>query len=197
MLLTLTKLDVDRVLSNFKSPTLRIYWGKLRYGTPYFFPMGFNRYIISIKKLNLRKSEEYEQRLAKMPYQANIAKYTNWPMVRRSKYWVVNIFKTPYYITIGRPIAFYKVRLGWKDKFSSPRFEWAPTLGVIFFNWQLHIYLESPGDFDNYWEQILWTEFYSDGCIKKAKKTWPWRDHETNKSSWDNKYLKDGLDPRL
>lgn len=42
---------------------------------------------------------------------------------------------------------------------------------------------------DKYWEMILWWKYYADKNINKAKKTWPWRDGKTKKSTWDPSYV--------
>ena len=111
-------------------------------------------------------------------------------MVRRSKYWIVNIFGRAYYIEIGWPIMIHKNNIEWKDKYSTPRFEWNPSFIIFFFNWQFCIHWTSPDDNDDqYWEQVLW---YSKKCncnIVKAKKTWGWVDMNTKLSTWNDKYV--------
>lgn len=86
-------------------------------------------------------------------------------------------------------ISVRNVEIGWKDKFGSPRHEWPPQFHIYFFGLQFSIYWYAPfGDDDQYYEQILWWMHYADKDINKARKTWPWTDMKTNKSTWDKSY---------
>jgi hypothetical protein len=71
------------------------------------------------------------------------------------------------------------VKLGWKDKFNSPRHEWNPKV-TFHFGWKVIIFEQGNGD---YWEKWLWIWKYNQGNEKKAKRTWEWRD-ENGKSTW-------------
>jgi GDPmannose 4,6-dehydratase len=83
-----------------------------------------------------------------------------------------------------------RTELGWKDKYDSPRFEWAPAFYIFFFHWQFVIHWHAPdGDDDRYWEMALWWKNYSDKNLHKARMTWPWRDSHTKRSTWNIKYL--------
>lgn len=42
----------------------------------------------------------------------------------------------------------------------------------------------------DYWEQWLWIYTYCDGDIDKARETWGWIDFETNKSTWNENFIK-------
>jgi len=88
----------------------------------------------------------------------------------------------------------------WKDKYDSPRYEFAPQINLIFFKWQIFISLHAPSkgsldeslvNDDEYWEQILWTAYYTKSkTLKEAKETYPWTDYDTNQSSWVDKWDK-------
>lgn len=172
----------------FKPPIKKHYFGKIYYGTPYFYPRNFNRNILKIKKLHLTPQEE----LDKLPndYVRKNKKFSNLPMVRRSKYWTPKIFNQHYYIEIGYPIAIKRIQLGWKDKYESPRFEWTPSFQVYFFKWQYCNFWNAPdGDDNRYYEQILWYLIYSNKDIKKAEETWGWVNGKTKESTWKKEYL--------
>ena len=174
----------------FVSPVIKYYLGKLVYGTPYFWPRNFNKNIISIRKLIPKTQEELEKESLDHPYFYKRDKFKNIPMVRRAKDWIVPIFGNHYWIEIGWPFSIKKNELGWKDKYDSPRFEWAPAFYIFFFHWQFVMHWHSPDrNDDKYWEMILWWKYYADKNINKAKKTWPWRDGKTKKSTWDPSYV--------
>ena len=174
----------------FKPLKKRYYLGILRYGTPYFYPWGFNSTIISIRRLKLRPEECW---IHVNEPERNKEKFTNLPFVRRSKHWIFKIFNTYFYMEIGYPITIVKQGLGWKDKWDSPRFEWNPSFKIYFFFWQFCIWWVSPykddKDDDLYFEMILWYCKYADRDIKKAKETWGWINADTAKSTWDDKFL--------
>jgi len=48
-----TKELLKNIQGVFKPPVKKYYFGKLRHGTPYFYPMHFNSNIISIRRLKL------------------------------------------------------------------------------------------------------------------------------------------------
>ena len=93
------------------------------------------------------------------------------------------------------------VDVGWKDKFDSPRYEYPPAIWIHLFKLNLIWYWELPNEkyMDDYWEQALWYLYYSSYNkekkgydkldINKAKKSWPWQDHKTKKSTWTDKFL--------
>jgi hypothetical protein len=172
----------------FKLPKKTYYLGMLKYGTPYFYPINFNSHIINIRKLKLTPQEELDK--ITNEYEKKNKRFSNLPLVRRSKYWITQIFGTYYFIEIGWPIAIKNIQLGWKDKFKSPRFEWGPSFQIYFFNWQFCIRWESPdGDDDTYYEMILWYLNYCNKDLNKAEKTWGWADYKTKLSTWNNNYL--------
>ncbi len=154
----------------FKKPIKKYYFGKIVHGCPYFMPINFDRNIVTIRRIKDQASA---------------------PMVRRSKDWIVELFNRYYWIQIGWPIKFKKLKLGWKDKYDTPRFEWSPAFYIYFFRWQFCIFWTSPTDdrTDQYYEQILWCKHYCDGDIEKARDTWPWVDSKTKISTWNDNYL--------
>ena len=80
----------------------------------------------------------------------------------------------------------------WKDKYDTPRFEVAPYIWIHIYKMNLVWYWSYPKRRyleDEYWEQALWYLYYSNSDIKKAKKTWPWIEFKSHKSTWKNKYL--------
>jgi hypothetical protein len=133
----------------FKLPKKEYYFGKLWYGSPYFYPWNFNGQILTIKK---HRSE-----------------------FLRCKYF--KLFD--YEISYGTPIYITWYNLGWKRKYNTPRYEWQPTFQIYFFKWQFCIFWNAPdGNNDAYYEMIIWYLYYSDKDIKKAEKTWCWTDGE-------------------
>lgn len=179
--------------SPFKPLVRKYYFGKKRYGTPYFDPRGFLSTIFSIKKLKLKTKEELEAYALKYPHLKNIesTKFSNMPMVRRSKNWIKKIFNNYYYIEMGSPIKIHWNNLGWKDKFNSPRFEWPPAFYIFFFRWQFCIWWMPPTkNEDTYWEMFLWWKYYAYCNLEKAESTWGWQDAKNGMSTWDKSNLK-------
>lgn len=165
----------------FLPPKRRIYIGNLYYGTPYYYPIGFNPNIIRIKRIYKRDNPESNK-----PRDL----YRNLPMVRRCKYWIKTIFGKTYYIEIGFPISIKTIELGWKEKYGDPRFEWCPSFQINFFHLQLHIYWTAPiineaCNNDLYYEMILtYIKHKSD-----AEANWGWIDYNTKRSTWCKDYI--------
>lgn len=175
--------------SPFKLPIKKYYFGRLKHGTPYFYPRGFCSTIFKFRKLKLNPPEEVEKQTNKWTKEAK--KFANLPMVRRSKDWIVKLFGNYYWIQFGSPIKIHSHDLGWKDKWDSPRFEHSPGFYIFFFHWQFCIWWLSPTkNEDRYWCMFLWWKVYSNKDIKKAEETWGWKDLTTNKSTWDKNNLK-------
>lgn len=150
----------------FTSPVKRYYFGKVKFGTPYFYPQKWNSTIIKISK--------------------TVPKYNG------NK--VYKLFG--YFIRIGKPVVWRKNELGWKDKFETPRFEWSPAFYLFFFKWQFCIWWCAPdGDNDHYYEMLLWWRYYykrygsEKPNIKKAEEKWPWQDTKTKISTWNKNYI--------
>lgn len=186
--------EINKVIKGvFKLPKRKWYFGVQRYGCPYFFPMHYMASIFRVRKLKLRTDAEYKEYCERWTYTKHRpeALYKNLPMVRRS--WNKILYSTfldqCFYVEWGWPIALHRGHLGWKDKYSTPRFEWAPSFHIFFFGLQLCCWWVPPGkDLDNYWEQVLWYIHYSDKDINKARETWGWQDMDGN-STWNDNYL--------
>lgn len=174
--------------SPFKVPKLKVYIGKHKFYAPYFEPSGFKKWVFSFRWLKLRNIEEVENHRLKYPHLPipNRIKYSNFPMVDRSS---SRVFFNRLYISWGSPIKVINLKLGWKDKFNSPRFEVSPSYQIWFFKWQIVFYREIKNT-DLFWEMYLWWRYYSDCDIEKAEKTWGWVDGQTKLSTWDKSLLK-------
>jgi hypothetical protein len=195
--MTLKELKKD-IAGVFKPPVKKYYFGKLLHGAPYFFPINFNKNIISFRKIIKKTEEELNELQFHHMRKSEYYQYKNLPMVRRSKDWIFKLFGNYYWLEIGFPISIYYHGLGWKDKFESPRHEWNPAFYIFFFRWQFCIWwvappLEKPikgyRDNDTYYEMILWYSRYCDKDIEKARSTWSWVDGVTKKSTWIDEYL--------
>lgn len=189
---------IKSIRGTFLLPKKTYYFGKIVYGTPYFHPMNFVPTIISFRKLKLRTQEElreYNERYYYLKHKEE-DKFSNMPIVRRSKNKIFKFLGGYYYITWGRPIAKTINQLGWKDKYETPRYEWSPGFYIHFFGLQFCIWWNAPKlegekypDNDTYYEMILWYLHYSGKDIKKAEETWGWINHDTKKSTWNKNYL--------
>lgn len=177
----------------FVPPKRKYYIGKIAHGTPYFNPWNFVSTAISARRLKLKTPEQIAKYKEQYPYVVKLSNnymFSNMPMVHRAKEWTFKVFDSWYWLQIGLPIYIYWHGLGWKDKYSSPRFEWAPAFYIFFFKWQFCIHWLAPdGDNDKYYEMILWWKNYSKCDIVKAKNSWCWTDIKTKKSTWNDKYL--------
>lgn len=189
---------IDEISGIFVPPNKRYYFGKLKHGSPYFYPRNYMSSIIRIRKLKLKtlkEQQKYFKEYTHLIYKKD-SKFSNLPFVRRNKEWIIKIFRNYYLIQIGWPFAIVNYGLGWKDKYDTPRFEWTPSFQILFFGIQFCIWWNAP-IFDNeehidndlYYEMILWYLYYSDKNIKKAKETWGWIDGETKLSTWNDEYL--------
>jgi hypothetical protein len=142
----------------FKLPVKEYYLGKIVHGGPYFSPWNFNGTILTIRDKR--------------------------PQFLRCKHF--KLFGKE--ISYGWPIKIHKYNLGWKDKFDSPRFEWAPSFQIWFFKWQFCMWWIAPDkDNDSYYEQVLWYLKYSQKDIVKAINTWDWT-NEKGLSTWKKEY---------
>lgn len=183
-----TKELIQNIKGVFKLPVKKYYFGKLRYGNPYFYPMHFSPTILKIRKVT-KKSDEEISKLTEYG-RKRLSNLYNLPMVLRNKFWVIKLFKNYYWIEIGWPFKISTTKLGWKDKWETPRFEWCPSFQIYFFGLQFCIWWKSPdGDDDSYYEQILWYLEYSNKDIINAANTWSWKDMSTEKSTWKDEYV--------
>jgi hypothetical protein len=179
--------------SPFKPLVKKWYVGKIIHGSPYFNPMGFHPTIFSIRKLKLRDEKSYEKIIKDRPWLNNSERYSNLPMVRRTKNKIISFMGNNYYISWGSPISYVEVSLGWKDKYDTPRFEWGPSKMFYFFKWQVCVFYKPENitsGISKYWEMYLWWKYYSLQNLPIAKSTWGWVDGNTKESTWDNNNLK-------
>jgi hypothetical protein len=178
--------------SPFRPLKRRVYIGKLRYGCPYFYPIGYCPTAIKIRRLRERTEMERTEYKDMYPYSLNDEEmqFKNIPLVRRCRNKIWYFLKRWWYVEIGYPFAIYEQQLGWKDKYGSPRFEWAPAWYIFFFKWQLRVEYMPETDVDNFWEMYLWWKDYCDEDLTKAESTWGWQDPETKESTWDKNNLK-------
>lgn len=177
----------------FKLPKKRYYLGKLKYALPYMYPRGFSSTILSVRKLKLKTEEELQKYNTQYPHFAQSKedrhKFSNLPMVRRCKDWVIKLFGNYYWIELGWPISIKNLELGYKWKYDFVRYEWNPSFQINFFNWQFCIFWEAPdGHDDLYYEMIIWY-LHCDKDIIKAESEWGWADFNTKESTWNKKYL--------
>ena len=61
----------------FVPPVKKYYLGKLVYGTPYFWPIGFNKNIISIRRLIPKTQAELEKEILDYPHYYKREKFKN------------------------------------------------------------------------------------------------------------------------
>lgn len=184
-----TKELIKEIKGVFLPPKKTYYFGKTAYGSPYFYPRNFLSTIIAVRKLRL-KTEEEKVKIPKSLLDKPGNKFSNYPIYQRTKMTILNIFGTYFLLSIGFPIMVSSNTLGWKDKFNTPRFEFAPSFHIYFFGLQFSIFWNSPdGNNDRYYEMILHWLYYADKDIKKAEETWGWVDFNTKKSTWDNNFL--------
>jgi hypothetical protein len=177
--------------SPFKPLKRKLYVGKIVHGTPYFHPRNFIPTIIRLRRLHLSTQEELDK--LSNPWQKEAKKYKNMPMVRRSWDKVFTIFGYHFWFALGWPVSYREVDLGWKDKWSTPRYEWGPMKAFYFFKWQICLFYKTPESdraVDTYWEMFLWWKYYSSENLDKAESTWGWVDSRTSESTWDKSLLK-------
>lgn len=169
----------------FKPLERRYYFGRIKYYTPYFEPVGYSSTILKVRKL-IPLSTEVKEDYAKRGYGWAKKEWRNLPLCRRSKDWIVN----SYWVQIGKPWAFKTVHLGWKEKYGSVRYEWSPQFQVWFFGLQFCILWKAPTeDVDTYFEMALWYLFFADKDLKKAEDSWGWIGGETKLTTWDKENL--------
>jgi hypothetical protein len=193
---------IKEIEGTFKLPKKRFYLGKEKYGCPYFFPINYSRFGLSIRtaKIDSKYSPTTEQLFSKTVYKDKETALKTFRVYSRSwKQWKFFLLKRLWVIEMGTPIHISTTRLGWKDKYDTPRLEWCPSFDIFFFGLQFKIIWDPPTgngyNNDNYYEMVLWYLYYSDKNIYKARKTWPWFSGETKNSTWneDNLIKKDIL----
>ncbi len=108
------------------------------------------------------------------------------PQPKKKYYFGPVAHGTPYFLPKEKFLIRF-IDLIWKDKFGTPRLEVEPRFMIIFWKWQFMIWWTTPYDDIPdymYWEQLLWLTYYCDGDLDVARETWPWKDSETQASTW-------------
>jgi len=75
--------------------------------------------------------------------------------------------KTNQFVT--KKVGFDFVSLGWKTKWDTYRFEWAPRLSFVFFGYQIAVTVVAP-DEHHYWEAWLYYERETDKTKSKKER---------------------------
>lgn len=148
--------------SPFVLPRLSIYIGKKIKGVPYFLPR--KQVYVTFDEAR-QKAMEVTQKIAtarglgtqesKLLYNSLIGQYR-----RTTKY-------------VDLKVGTNSCSLGWKDKWGSPRFEWAPMWSFVFFNFQIHLTIKPPTNdpllWDCYWEAFIYYFLYAKGDTVKYR----------------------------
>lgn len=106
--------------------------------------------------------------------------------------------KTNQFVT--KKVGFDFVSLGWKTKWDTYRFEWAPRLSFVFFGYQIAVTVVAP-DEHHYWEAWLYYERETDKtkskkerieqCIKESPMIYTvWKNREEGTIDYYNTILK-------
>ena len=140
--------------SPFKRPKLIFYLGKVKFGTPYFLP----------------------RRMVKMSWETAIKKSVDSGFKHPPSY-----YRKRYCEPKPKRIGFDIVRLGYKYKFGSLRFEWNPMISIVFFGLQFCIKVK-PEHESQYWESWVYYHKHTDKtkstrerieqCREEAPQTW-------------------------
>ena len=85
--------------------------------------------------------------------------------------WVVNKEKHGYRKPVDKIIGFDFISLGWKTKFDSYRFEYAPVWSFVFFKWQMSVTFVAP-EMDHYGECWLYYYYHTDRTKTTNERLW-------------------------
>lgn len=163
---------IKALWSPFKPFKLKWYVGKTAIGTPYFFP---RRWVKATPELAHKATLEHiqsEERYNEM----------NPNYARKIKpYEEIYQEKLRCSFAIPKKIGFDFIRLGWKTKWDSYRFEWSPGVSFVFFGYQIAVLVKAPHA-SHYWESWLYYEYDTDKtkskkeriaqCREEAPQTW-------------------------
>jgi hypothetical protein len=151
--------------SPFKAPKIYFYTGKLKYGTPYFFPRNW------VKYTQKEVLEQAKEKFDKSPENIKTDGYFKQ---------LVNYYKSMQH-AVDKKIGFDFVGLGWKTKWGDYRHEWNPIWSFVFFKWQIAIMFIPKHD-SHYWESWLYYERDTDKtksreerileCLENAPQIW-------------------------
>lgn len=164
--------EINRSIKGvFKPPIRRYYLGKVRHGMPYFYPWDYLSTVLQVRWRRIGDKKEIK------------------PRFRRTKYFEFTIAGYEVNVGYGWPVSICNIEMGWKDKYSTPRYEWGAGFHIYFFLWQFCIFWHAPiKDEDTYWEMVLWYLHYSNRELDRAQKTWPWRNMK-EESTWNKDAL--------
>ena len=151
--------------SPFKFPKIKFYLGAVKYGTPYFKPRKAVRFTMEESKA---KAEEFINDKKSVWFGEDLDKITN-------------LHNSKYLKFVDKKVSFDIVRLGWKYKFGSIRFEWNPMFSFVFFGLQFCIFIAPKND-SSYWESWIYYNEHTDKnkptlerlkqCIEEAPQRW-------------------------
>jgi hypothetical protein len=155
---------------NFVKPKITAYLGLVQNGTPYYYPRNWVSTIIKISSTK--------------PFaDGNIERFKQYSMAWKTfRFTFLNRW---WCIQIGTPIVLKRLELGWKEKYGTPRFEWLPSIQLYFFMFEFSMFLGN----DDYWEQLLWVKYFSDGDVDKGRESWKWIDGISKESTWYEGYI--------
>ena len=166
------ELDFIRTYNSpFKPLKLKVYYGEVALGTPYFFPRkwvkGTPKLIDKAVLEFIEREESFNKRNPK--YARKIKSYEEiYESKKGSSY------------AVPKKIGFDFVGLGWKTKWTDTdyRFEWSPIWSFVFFKWQVAIQFIAP-EIDHYWECWLFYTRHTDKTkstkerLEQARKGFP------------------------
>ena len=175
--------------SPFKFPKIKFYLGEVKYGTPWFLPRKAVKF--TMKESELKAKEWIDDKNSR-----HFGKDLKTVAEKHNKGHLKFVDKT---------IGFDIVRLGYKYKFDSIRFEWNPMFSFVFFGLQFCIFIV-PKNNSSYWESWIYYHKHTDKkkptlerlkqCIEEDPQRWT-RHHNGEKSSIDyckvnlkNKWIK-------
>lgn len=166
--------------SPFIRPKLKLYVGKIAYGTPYFFP---RKWVKATPERANKAVQDYIKR--EEGYNKMNPKYAR--IIRPYNEVFLQKMNCTYPVT--KKIGLDFVGLGWKTKWSSTdyRHEWNPMWSFVFFKWQICLFFVVPHDY-HYWTSWLFYELNTDKkqsqqkriqhCIKEFPQIWKRYSHE-------------------
>jgi len=163
---------IKALWSPFKPFKLKWYVGKTAVGTPYFFP---RKWVKATPEMARKATMDYVER------EENYNKMNPDSARKIRPYDEVYQENLRYQFAVPKKIGFDFVSLGWKTKYDSYRYEWAPRVSFVFFGYQIAVIVSTPHA-DHYWESWLYYEFQTDKtkskqeriaqCRKEAPQTW-------------------------
>ena len=189
----------------FKKPKIKVYFGKIAKGTPYFLPRKLKR--VS-KKERLERAQNYYD-----IYLSNLIEHKPYSSLKlNSKRKTIKDFLplANEKVFVPRKFGINLVPLGWKTKFDDIRYEYNPAISFVAFKKQLYVEFtfedtsENSNGLENecYWEAAL---FYRHRTPKKESTisrlvycvfgnsvTWTWwdQDNQIIKVDYYNKIIK-------